>query len=97
MSELLPCPFCGSEVYITHVFLSAEDINCYKCGIVMRADTTKNVSAYWNTRVANKDVQFNVLKAAVRSYVQRMDYTGGFQLQKNLINLEIILREVSDD
>ena len=50
MSDLLPCPFCGSDVGITHIYDGEEVISCYGCGMGMRDDTPKLLANKWNTR-----------------------------------------------
>tara|TARA_R110002096_G_scaffold281810_1_gene475893 strand:+ start:683 stop:985 length:303 start_codon:yes stop_codon:yes gene_type:complete len=49
-NELLPCPFCGSEVGITHIYAGEEVIGCHGCGTGMRGDTQEHLLELWNTR-----------------------------------------------
>lgn len=64
MSELKPCPFCGSKAEIieiephTHMIAGIVPdcegeafVECTCCGAVIGARTAEEVSAIWNRRV----------------------------------------------
>ena len=59
MTELKPCPFCGSEVYFDP---SDNSINCPECNIEFKIASDDDVlSNYlcdkWQCRVATKEAQ----------------------------------------
>ena len=60
--ELLPCPFCGGEAYLTESVNGScmVYIGCAACGIAFKAQKqqfgteaklTKDIAAAWNKRV----------------------------------------------
>lgn len=57
MSELKPCPFCGSKrVYSAKVKKGIYRVECWCCGaIVESVSSTEKAIKHWNTRAIDSD------------------------------------------
>lgn len=56
MSELKPCPFCGSAVSLRPL-LTEYQVICTRCSGMMGYGTAKNVIASWNKRAHKESVE----------------------------------------
>ena len=51
MTEIKPCPFCGSEAQFESSFSGGPYVLCVECGAAaMFANNEKHAAALWNTR-----------------------------------------------
>jgi hypothetical protein len=55
--ELLPCPFCGGDVYLQRLINEEWRIGCYYCPVKSSTERTSREMAVtqWNTRAPTPD------------------------------------------
>ena len=59
-TELLPCPFCGGEAYLSGFQHSDGAVVCKKCGAAMFDTDAQTAIIEWNKRVNTNDKQHTV-------------------------------------
>ena len=50
LAAVLPCPFCGEEVFEGRTKDGRFTIKCYPCGVEMMQDREDKVRGLWNAR-----------------------------------------------
>ena len=80
MTEIKPCPFCGSEAQFESSFSGGPYVLCVECGAAeMFANNEKHAATLWNTRTPDPSLIAGLREAreALENFRLAAEYWAG--------------------